>query len=128
MNEFIFLSDHAYDRYCERVRECSRAELNTLKALGTFSEDPPFTLPPNNGKAHGYLLIADGICLPLIYEQGRWVATTTLVRASHSEEALAVRRRNKARQRKVKHIRRDKRRSKWEGKANKRLGKERRVA
>jgi hypothetical protein len=97
----IHLSTHAIARYQERVKpamELDAAE-REIRQLIALSPDPVRKQPWSTTRpAEAWVILTDGVALPLIRVRDGWLATSTLVRASVSPEAR--KRRNDKRARK----------------------------
>lgn len=101
----LSVTAHAADRYVERVkshlsrREATR-ELLRLADAGSWEQERPEWLKPSEARADAYLLIADGIALPL-FQTGpdRYAVTTVLIRAGQSDGSRKYRNRLRKRRR-----------------------------
>jgi hypothetical protein len=111
----IVLSDHAVERYQERVKpaldlQAAREDLERMLPLGTFQHDPPPWDRPFD-EADGWLLLGEGIVIPLSRNQDRrpgfW-AITVLSHREISPEKRRARNDHKARQRQARAMKRKK--------------------
>jgi hypothetical protein len=76
----VRLSAHAAEQYRHRVKpgldlEAARAELEQLRLVGEITSIEPAWLNAAKPAPH-YLLITDALALPLVPQNGRWIATT----------------------------------------------------
>jgi hypothetical protein len=74
------LSAHAAEQYRHPVKpgldlEAARAELEQLRLVGEITSIEPAWLNAAKPAPH-YLLITDALALPLVPQNGRWIATT----------------------------------------------------
>jgi hypothetical protein len=109
----VFLSDHAIERYRERVRpglsvEDAEAELQRVLGFATFTREPPDFAAEHEGVTVGFLLLGDGIAFPVVRSEsgGDFVATTCVGNWSLSEETRERRNRKAAIRRRRRKARR----------------------
>ena len=93
--ESVVISDHAVQRYQERVRPgldeaAARAELERLRAAATVVRDPPAWLHAAD-QAPCYLLLGDDVVLPLLRQSGGgWVASTCVPKSTLTVQRRAA--------------------------------------
>jgi hypothetical protein len=82
----VRLSAHAAEQYRHRVKpgldlDGARAELEQLRLVGAITSIEPAWLNTAKPAPH-YLLITDALALPLVPQDGGWIATTCLANST----------------------------------------------
>lgn len=112
----IRVSDHAIDRYIERVKPCLEPEQAKAEILRLFDEVVGFRDTPPDWHDPGkvppferYAMVGDGIA----FGMKGLVVVTTLARGGHSDEVREARNRRHAGRRGKARAHRNKRRDAW---------------
>lgn len=99
----VYLSDHAIERYRERVRDLPLErvgrELRSLADQGTLEAELPWKIGQGEAAPDAYLVISDGVALALRKDGNHWLAVTTLVRDHYSPARRAARKKRRRRRR-----------------------------
>jgi hypothetical protein len=110
----VRLSAHAAEQYRHRVKpgldlEAARAELEQLRLVGEITSIEPAWLNAAKPAPH-YLLITDALALPLVPQNGGWIATTCLANSTLSPTRRAAK---SARRQSLASRKRARRRTSW---------------
>ena len=82
------VSEHAAQQYQQRVKpalelDAARAELNQLVTVAHITTTQPRWLHAADAAPY-YALIGDAVALPLLPQNGGWVATTCVAAGTHT--------------------------------------------
>lgn len=101
MDDHLGISDHAVDRYIERVkptltrREATKDLRRLARSVGTITAERPEWVG-ESCYVDGWLLLGDDIALPVLKTPGGWLAKTVLARGVLPPGVRRMRNRAKA--------------------------------